>query len=187
MSVHLVNGGGSSIHAGDGSYVDMHAIIRRPQLVKVGNCTNVDHGVYCTTAMELGDYVHIAPYCTIIGGEKGMFRMGHFSTLGAGSRIICASEDHTAGNGLVGPTIPEEFHERTFYAPVQFEPLAVVTTNCVILPGVTIGMGCVIGACALVRESTEPWGVYVGIPARKVKERPRERVLEAARRLGYEF
>lgn len=40
-----------------------------------------------------------------------------------------------------------------------------------VLDGVTIGEGCVIGANSVVTKSTEPYGVYVGIPAKKIKSR----------------
>lgn len=40
-----------------------------------------------------------------------------------------------------------------------------------ILSGVTIADGSVIGAGAIVSKSTEPYGVYVGVPARLIKNR----------------
>jgi maltose O-acetyltransferase len=40
----------------------------------------------------------------------------------------------------------------------------------VVLPGVGIAAGCVIGAGAVVTRSTEPDGVYVGVPARRVRD-----------------
>ena len=40
-----------------------------------------------------------------------------------------------------------------------------------IMPGVTIGDGCVIGSRAVVTKNCEPYGVYVGIPAKQVKKR----------------
>lgn len=40
-----------------------------------------------------------------------------------------------------------------------------------ILDGVTVSRGCVIGAGAVVNKSTEPYGVYVGVPAKKIKSR----------------
>lgn len=40
-----------------------------------------------------------------------------------------------------------------------------------VLSGVTISKGCVIGAGAVVTKSTEPYGVYVGVPAHKISER----------------
>ena len=39
-----------------------------------------------------------------------------------------------------------------------------------ILGGVTIAPGCVIGAGAVVTRSTERDGVYVGVPARRVRD-----------------
>lgn len=46
-----------------------------------------------------------------------------------------------------------------------------IATQCTILDGVTIGRGCVIGAGAVVSRSTEPMGVYVGVPARRIRDR----------------
>lgn len=40
-----------------------------------------------------------------------------------------------------------------------------------IMPGVVIEKGCVIGAGAIVTHNTEPYGVYVGIPAKLIKYR----------------
>ena len=37
--------------------------------------------------------------------------------------------------------------------------------------GVTIAKGCVIGANAVVTKDTEPFGIYVGVPAKKIKNR----------------
>ena len=57
-----------------------------------------------------------------------------------------------------------------------------IGANCTILPGVTIGEGCSFGAHAMVSKSTEPWGVYVGCPARRIKERDRG-ILDKCREL----
>lgn len=42
--------------------------------------------------------------------------------------------------------------------------------NVTILPGVHISEGCVIGAGAVVVKSTEPNGVYVGVPAKRIRD-----------------
>jgi maltose O-acetyltransferase len=39
-----------------------------------------------------------------------------------------------------------------------------------VLPGVTIGDGCVIAAGALVAKDCEPHGLYAGVPARRIRE-----------------
>lgn len=46
-----------------------------------------------------------------------------------------------------------------------------LAVNTVILPGVSIRRGCVIGASAVVTKDTEPYGIYVGIPAKKINTR----------------
>lgn len=40
-----------------------------------------------------------------------------------------------------------------------------------ILASVRIADGCVIGAGAIVTKNTDPYSVYVGVPAKKIKER----------------
>ncbi len=46
-----------------------------------------------------------------------------------------------------------------------------IATRVTIGPNVEIGQGCVIGAHSFVNKNTEPYGVYVGTPARKIGER----------------
>jgi galactoside O-acetyltransferase len=53
------------------------------------------------------------------------------------------------------------------------------------MPGVTIAEGSVIGACSLVTKDTEPWTIYMGVPARAVKIRKKEKMLQYAKELGY--
>jgi galactoside O-acetyltransferase len=43
-----------------------------------------------------------------------------------------------------------------------------------VFPGVAIAEGCSVGAMTLVNKSTQPWGIYLGNPARRVKERKRD-------------
>lgn len=40
-----------------------------------------------------------------------------------------------------------------------------------IMEGVTIGDGAIIGAGSIVTKNVEPYGIYVGVPAKKIKER----------------
>lgn len=44
-----------------------------------------------------------------------------------------------------------------------------IGAHCTILPGVKIADGCVIGANSLVTKDTEPDGVYVGSPAKRIR------------------
>src|SRR3989344_1134725 len=60
-----------------------------------------------------------------------------------------------------------------------------VGAGAIILPGVTLRDGSVVGAGAVVTKDTEPWTIYAGSPARPVKKRPKETMLEYAAKLGY--
>lgn len=46
--------------------------------------------------------------------------------------------------------------------------------GCTVLKGVHIAQGCVIAADALVVKDTEPYGIYGGVPAKRIAERFKE-------------
>lgn len=158
--------------------------IRRPHLVSVGSYVAIDSGFYCTVAVELGDYVHIGPYVTAIGGAESTLSMSHFTTIGAGSRLVCGS-DEFLGDGLVGSAVPGAYRDKVLLGTVKLAMFASLGTNVVVHPGVILAEGSVVGSCSLVTRDTEPWTIYHGIPARPMRERPREKMIAAAKALGY--
>jgi dTDP-4-amino-4,6-dideoxy-D-glucose acyltransferase len=166
--------------------IDPMVSIRYPELVSFGNHVAVDFAFCCTTALETGDYVHIAPHVSVIGGASALLKLGHFCNLAAGSRVICAS-DAFAGEGLigVGPAIPKKYRDRVFNSPVILENFANVGSNVVLMPGVVLAEGTVIGAGSVVTQSTEPWTIYVGTPARPIKKRISEKMKLFAAEMGY--
>jgi acetyltransferase-like isoleucine patch superfamily enzyme len=168
---------------GEDVFISNQVEIRRPEKVTVGNHTAIDTGFYCTVTADIGNYVHIGPYVTIIGGADGYIKLSDFSTVAAGSRLICGSDEHL-GYGLVGPTIPEKYKDKLIIEPIILEPFANVGTNVIVMPGVTIAEGCVISAGSVVTKSTQPWKIYAGYPARAIKERPKEKIIAYARELG---
>jgi acetyltransferase-like isoleucine patch superfamily enzyme len=168
---------------GEDVFVSANVEIRRPHLISIGSHIAIDSGFYCTVAADVNDYIHIGPYVTVIGGAKALLKMKGFNTIGAGSRILCAS-DEFLGEGLVGMS-PPEYRDRIIYGPVVFEMFASVGTNVVVHPGVTLAEGCVVGSCSLITKDTEPWTIYYGSPAKPQKNRPREKMIGYARELGY--
>ena len=57
-------------------------------------------------------------------------------------------------------------------APVVVERGCWIGAGTTLLPGVVVRRGCVIGANATVTRSTQPDGLYVGNPARRIKDLP---------------
>lgn len=169
---------------GTNSFISKNVEIRRPHLVSVGNNVAIDTGFYLTTGANIGDYIHIAPYITIIGGATVSINLEHFTTIAAGSRIICASDGHL-GAGLIGPTIPDEYRDDVTFGDVTFKMFSSIGTNVVVLQGITLAEGSIVGACSLLTKNTEPWTIYAGIPAKPIKMRSKEKMIEYAKKLGY--
>ncbi|OMP84825.1 putative acetyltransferase [Diplodia seriata] len=59
-----------------------------------------------------------------------------------------------------------------FGHPVRIEDDCWIGGQVVILPGVTVGRGCTVGAGAVVTRDVPPYSVAVGSPARVVKTLP---------------
>lgn len=171
---------------GEDVFISKNVEIRRPQLVKVGSHVAIDSGFYLTTGAEIANYVHIGPYVCVIGGANGMLRLGNFTNIAAGGRLICVSDQFTGEGLITAPGIPSKF-TNLIIAPIIFEDFVNVGASAVILPGVILREGTVVGAGSVVTHSTDPWTIYVGNPARPLKGRPKERILEYAKQLGYPF
>ena len=58
-------------------------------------------------------------------------------------------------------------------ARVEIGRHAIVGAGSVIFPGVILGEGSSVGSCSMITKSTEPWSVYFGVPAKKIKNRHR--------------
>ena len=153
---------------------DSAKIINKDKL-KIGFNSQIDDFVFfnCGEESILGDFVHIASFCSVIGG--GNLYMDHFSGLSSGCRIITGSDDFLGG-GLTNPTVPEKY-TNVKKSTVRIGKHAILGTNVTVLPGVTIGEGAAVGAGALVRKDLDPWTVYVGLDCKPVKIRPSNKIL----------
>ncbi|WP_394145884.1 acyltransferase [Vibrio atypicus] len=129
---------------------------------------------------EIGRNVHIASFTTIVGGGECV--IGDFAGLSAGCRVITASDDFS-GPYLTNPTVHSDF-TNVKSSKVEIGRHAIIGTNSIIFPGVTIGEGCAVGANAVVRKNLKAWTVYAVIDGRlkELKKRNMQAVLEAERK-----
>ena len=135
----------------------------------LGDHIAIDKGVYCTVNATIGDYTHISPYVTIIGGKTVEFISKGFNNIMAGARIICGS-DRFDGSGLFGAMIPKEYKGKQIIEPVVMEMFSNIGTNAIVLPGSILREGVLLTAGSLLMGDTEAWGVYKGNPAVLVKK-----------------
>ena len=59
------------------------------------------------------------------------------------------------------------------WAPIMIERYAWICARASVQMGVTVHEGAILGLGAIATSDLEPWSIYVGIPARRVKTRPR--------------
>jgi putative colanic acid biosynthesis acetyltransferase WcaF len=55
--------------------------------------------------------------------------------------------------------------------PMRVGRYAWVAARACVSPGVNLGDGAILGLASLATKDLEPWSIYAGVPARKVKER----------------
>ena len=165
-------------------FIDKNTNITRPDGVIIGNHVSIDYGFHCTTSIELGDYVHIGPHVSCIGGKDGELIVKGFNNIMAGARIICVS-DRFDGSGLFGALIPDELKGTQISKPIIMEKFSNVGTNSIVLPGTILREGVLVTAGSLIMGDTVPWGVYKGNPAILVKIVDGSKVKENYKKLGY--
>jgi len=134
----------------------------------LGDHIAIDKGVYCTAKVTLNDYIHIAPYVTIIGGTEGTLNCYGFNNIMAGARVICSS-DRFDDSGIFGCLIPKKYKGTERFDPIIMEKFSNIGTNAIVLPGSILREGVLLSAGSLLIGDTVPWGVYKGNPAKLVK------------------
>lgn len=163
--------------------VDNDVIVK--QNLVVGSHVAIDKGFYCTVNGTIGDYVHISPYVTIVGGKEAEFVAKGFNNIMAGARIICGS-DRFDDSGLFGAMIPKKYKGTQIIKPVIMEELSNIGTNAIVLPGSILRKGVLLSAGSLLIGDTEEWGVYKGNPAKLVKKINPEKILKLLEKLKEE-
>tara|TARA_B100000749_G_C18190003_1_gene367510 strand:- start:338 stop:640 length:303 start_codon:yes stop_codon:yes gene_type:complete len=92
---------------------------------------------------------------------------------------ICIGDDVLIGSGVHLYSSNHRFDQRDTpiasqgYSPSEdlvIENDVWIGANAIILPGVRVGQHSVIGAGSVVSKSIEPYSVYAGVPARKIKD-----------------
>ena len=107
----------------------------------------------CEEAACLGDGAEIY--------NPSPVHMGSHSIISQQAYICCATHDYNH------PAFP------LISFPSRLGAYSWVCARAVVMPGVNLGDGAVLGLASVATRDLEPWSVYAGAPARKVKMRPR--------------
>jgi putative colanic acid biosynthesis acetyltransferase WcaF len=107
--------------------------------------------------LEIGDYSWIGDHVVLYNLSK--------ITIGTNAVISQRSYICTGTHDFTKPNFPIEAY------PISIEDEAWIATDVFVGPGVTIGKGAVIGARSSVFKSLDGGKVYIGSPAKFIKER----------------
>lgn len=141
--------------------------IYSPEKIEIGNNVRIDDFCILSGDIKIGNYIHIAAYSALFGG--GEIVMEDFSGLSARGTVYSVSDDYT-GEFLTNPMVANEYR-RVHKEKVVFEKHSLVGAGSIILPGVILKEGTSVGANSLITKSTDEWAIYVGSPAKKIKNR----------------
>ncbi len=139
--------------------------------IEIGDNSRIDDFCVISGKIQIGKNVHITPYCLVAGGEKGIV-FKDFTTIAYGVQVFTQSDDYS-GKTMANSTVPIKF-KNEFKKKVVLEKHSIVGAGSIILPGVMLAEGTSVGTMSLVRTNTEPWSIYIGIPAKKIKNRKKD-------------
>ncbi|AND83746.1 O-acetyltransferase, anthrose biosynthesis [Clostridium tyrobutyricum DIVETGP] len=141
------------------------------QNISIGNHVRIDDFCILSGSITLGNYIHIAAYSALYGGEKGII-LDDF--VGISSRVcIYAATDDYSGVTMTNPMIPDKY-KNIFSKKVIIKRHSIIGSGCIILPGNIIDEGSSFGAMSLINKNSEPWSINVGIPFKKIKNRSKK-------------
>lgn len=125
-------------------YIDYGCDFRYPSKIKIGNHVSINRG-----CKFFGSYF----------ARHAFIEIGNYVAFGPEVCIFSAGHDYsTIDLTDIGKS-------------VIIQDYVWVGGRAILLPGVTLGEGCVIGAGSVVTKDVPPWSIAVGNPARVIKQR----------------
>lgn len=138
--------------------------------MSIGSNVRIDDFCILSGNITIGNYVHISAY-TALYGKYGI-KIGNYCGISPRSIIFSATDDFS-GEYMISPLVPEQY-TNILSGLVEMEDYVQIGSNSIVFPNMVIGEGSATGAFTLVNKELGPWGIYVGIPARKIKDRSKK-------------
>lgn len=155
------------IEIGPACLIHPGAVVRRHDggKVRIGARCEIARGAMLLTYggdITLGDDCSVQPYSVLYG--HGGLKLGQ--GVRVATHVVIVPANHAHGDRT------RPIHQQGVEARgIHVEDDVWVGAGARILDGVRVAQGCVIAAGAVVHRSTQAFGIYAGVPARKVRER----------------
>ena len=154
---------------GENVKLSRFARLYSPDTISIGSNVRIDDFCILSGNVTIGSHIHISAYVALYGSLG--IELEDYTGISPMTAIFSAMDDFS-GNFLIGPIHPEGTTNVTG-GKVTIKKYSQIGTHCMVFPNLTIGEGCVVGACSMVRHNLEPWGIYYGVPVQQKAERSR--------------
>ena len=156
---------------GDNVLISRKISIYSATKINIGDNVRIDDFCILSGKITIGNYVHIAAYTALYGGDKGI-DIHNFTNISSRVSIYSINDDYSGGT-MTNPMIPDKF-KNIQSEKVVIKKHVIIGSGCVVLPGAVLKEGAAFGAMTLVNRSSEPWSINVGIPFKKIKDRSKK-------------
>lgn len=112
--------------------------------------------------ITIGDNVDLAKDVLIT--TSGGVEIGERTLIGYSTKILTSNHNIPKGKQKI-------FSAGHTHKKVIIEKDVWIGSNCIILPGITVGEGSIIAAGSVVTKDVDSFSIYAGVPAKKIKER----------------
>lgn len=152
---------------GDNVLISRNTKLYSAEKITIGDNVRIDDYCILSGEIKIGSHIHIAPYCVLYGAYG--IELKDYSGLSARITVYSAIDDFN-GDFLIGP-MHEDSSRNLIKGKVIFNKFVQIGASCTIFPNLIIGEGSVVGSMSLVNKSLDQWGIYVGVPVKKIKHR----------------
>lgn len=151
--------------------ISTKASIYNPDQIEIDDNSRIDDFCVVSGKVKIGRNVHVTPQCLVAGGEPGLV-IEDFVTLAYGVKVFTQSDDYS-GLTMTNSTVPK-CYKNEIKQSVKLKRHSIIGAGSIILPGVTLNEGTTVGANSLILKTTNSWSIYVGSPAKKIKDRKKD-------------
>lgn len=153
---------------GENVKISRKASLYKIESMEIGSNVRIEDFCILNGEIKIGDNVTICAYC-LLDGYAGI-TLEEDVTLAAKVSIHSGSDDYS-GQSLFGTYIPSKYRKYHCKGSVLVKSHSLIGDSSIIMPGITLETGTAIGANSFLRQSTTPWGIYAGSPAKRIRDR----------------
>lgn len=152
--------------------ISKKASIYGAENITIGNNVRIDDFCILSGKINIGNYIHISAHTSLFAGNIGI-NIEDFAGISSRCAVYAITDDYS-GNFMTNPMTSDKYRN-VISSKIIIKRHSIIGSGSTIVPNgeneLIIDEGSAIGAMSFVKKSTLAWNIYIGIPARIVKQR----------------